>query len=387
MTQNPGFGIYVHWPFCAKKCPYCDYNSHVRDATMDHDAWAQAYISELAYLGNQIDQREEVTSVFFGGGTPSLMAPETVERVLIGISKYFDLSPEIEVTLEANPTSSEAQKFQAFKSAGVNRLSIGVQALNDKDLKFLGREHNVAEAIETIETASNVFDRFSFDLIYGRPEQSLKAWEEELRGAIDFAVGHISLYQLSVEPGTAFQTLYKRGAFEMPSDDHEAALYDMTADILGQFGFNHYEVSSYARAGEESRHNLVYWRYGNYLGLGPGAHGRVVLGEQKFETRNHAAPEIWLEKTSQEYASATKKRVLSPFDQIQEFLMMGLRLEEGIDLSRFEKTFNSSLSEHVNTKKLQSFIEEGYFKQRDNKLIASRQGRLVLESLLKYILV
>ncbi|MEM7567515.1 MAG: radical SAM family heme chaperone HemW, partial [Pseudomonadota bacterium] len=275
----PGFGIYVHWPFCAAKCPYCDFNSHVRHGGVDQAAFAAALVAELRHMAGRTPGRT-VTSVFFGGGTPSLMEAGTVETVLGAIHDLWTVSPEAEITLEANPTSAEAERFRGYRSAGVNRLSLGVQSLNDVDLKFLGRLHSAAEALAAIEMARATFPRLSFDLIYARPGQTVRAWSEELNAAIGYAADHLSLYQLTIEPETPFHALQRAGRLRVPQSDEARALYDVTQEITTRAGLPAYEISNHAVPGAESRHNLVYWRYGEYVGVGPGAHGRLIEGRE-----------------------------------------------------------------------------------------------------------
>src|SRR5262252_8891286 len=270
--DHPGFGLYVHWPFCLSKCPYCDFNSHVREA-IDHERWRDALLLELDHYAADTPARR-LTSIFFGGGTPSLMAPDTVAAVIERAARHWPFAPDIEITLEANPTSVEAGKFAGFRSAGVNRVSLGVQALNDADLKFLGRHHSAAEARAAIEIARRSFRRHSFDLIYARPGQSAAAWRAELAEAIALAGDHLSVYQLTIEPETVFGAAHRRGELQVPEEEDAAALYELTQELLGAAGLPAYEISNHARPGEESRHNLAYWRYRTYAGIGPGAHGR-----------------------------------------------------------------------------------------------------------------
>ncbi|MBU0858346.1 MAG: radical SAM family heme chaperone HemW [Alphaproteobacteria bacterium] len=324
------FGIYVHWPFCASKCPYCDFNSHVREK-IDEDAWREAYLREMRHYA-QLTPGRMVDSIFFGGGTPSLMSAQTTQAIIDEVVKCWHVKNDIEITLEANPTSVEAEKFKAFRQAGVNRVSLGIQALNDPDLKFLGRQHNAAEAVAAIKIAASTFDRFSFDLIYARPQHTVEAWQAELNEALNYAVGHLSLYQLTIEPGTPFHTQHARGDFTIPNEDEGAALYEVTQSVLSDRGMPAYEVSNHARPGEESRHNLVYWRYGDYVGIGPGAHGRLTLDGVKHATRAHRAPEIWLERVQGGGHGAHPHETVAHNERLTEALMMGLRLQEGVPL-------------------------------------------------------
>ncbi|MBA3448875.1 MAG: coproporphyrinogen III oxidase, partial [Pseudaminobacter sp.] len=291
--RDPGFGVYIHWPFCAAKCPYCDFNSHVRHQPVDQERFSRAFDTELKTMRARTGPRE-VTSIFLGGGTPSLMKPETVASVLESVAKYWTVPEGIEITLEANPSSVEAERFRGYRAAGVNRVSLGVQALNDADLRFLGRLHNVSEALQAIGLARDIFPRLSFDLIYARPNQTLDAWAAELEQAIGHAADHLSLYQLTIEEGTRFHTLYAAGKFEIPDADHAADLYAITQEITAARGLPAYEISNHARPGAESRHNLVYWRYGEYVGVGPGAHGRFVENSRRVVTMAEKMPETWV---------------------------------------------------------------------------------------------
>ena len=331
--QNGGFGLYLHWPFCASKCPYCDFNSHVA-ASIDQRRWMRAYLGEITRIGTETSGRV-LNTVFFGGGTPSLMDPEIVAAILERIRSTWPVANDLEVTLEANPGSVEAARFHAYAAAGVNRLSMGVQALNDPDLKRLGRLHSAAEARAAFEVARGAFPRVSFDLIYARQHQSAAAWVAELREALAMAVDHLSLYQLTIEDGTAFGARHFAGRLEgLPDDDLSADMYLITQDILADFGMPAYEVSNHARDGAESRHNLIYWRYGDYAGIGPGAHGRLTLGGLRFATETPRAPTAWLERVEREGHGEVPRERLSQGDQAAEYLMMALRLSEGLDLDR-----------------------------------------------------
>ena len=366
--------LYIHWPYCLSKCPYCDFNSHVTK-TVEHPQWAQAYIHEINYYKNLLGARN-ITSIFFGGGTPSLMAPETIQSVLAHIDKAWGLSDACEITLEANPTSVEASKFQDFKRAGINRVSVGVQSLNAQDLKFLGREHSPEEALKAVEVAAQTFDRFSFDMIYARPKQTVDSWSQELCQALSHMGNHASLYQLTIEPNTPFFTRYNRGEFHIPDDKISADLYEVTEDIMRDAGFNSYELSNYARGEEASRHNMTYWRYGDYLGIGPGAHGRYTNAGQKFATRAHRAPDIWLKQVLDTQKPALQDCFsLTEEEQFQEKVLMGLRLSEGMPSSLFE------------AKKVDALLNNGDLEMRDNAtLYATRQGRLRLNSVIGYLL-
>jgi oxygen-independent coproporphyrinogen-3 oxidase len=334
-TGEPGFGIYVHWPFCAAKCPYCDFNSHVRHQPVDQPRFTSAFLTEMKTM-RRLSGPKTVTSIFLGGGTPSLMDPETVSAILDGIAKHWHMPNGIEITMEANPSSVEATRFRGYRQAGVNRVSLGVQALNDVDLRFLGRLHNVEDALKAIKLARDIFPRMNFDLIYARPKQTVEAWEAELRQAVSYAVDHLSLYQLTIEEGTPFFGLHKAGKLVVPDGDHSAALYEATQEITQGFGMPAYEVSNHARPGAESRHNLTYWRYGDYAGIGPGAHGRLTRGGNKIATATERRPETWLEQVEAQGHGMVDQEILGLGEQADELLLMGLRLREGVDLARWK---------------------------------------------------
>jgi len=334
-ATEPGFGIYLHWPFCAAKCPYCDFNSHVRHDPPDQARWARALTAAIAHDAALVPGRT-VTSVFLGGGTPSLMAPATVGAVIDAIAGHWRLASDVEITLEANPSSVEAERFRGYRAAGVNRVSLGVQALNDADLKSLGRLHNVEEALKAIGLARETFPRLSFDLIYARPKQTVEAWTAELRRALDFAADHLSVYQLTIEEGTRFADLHRLGKLVTPDEDTAADLYEATRGLLEAAGMPAYEVSNHAVPGAECRHNLVYWRYGEYVGIGPGAHGRLVLGDGRHATADEKVPERWLQRVEMQGHGRTVDDLLTLDEQGDEYLLMGLRLAEGLDLARFE---------------------------------------------------
>jgi oxygen-independent coproporphyrinogen-3 oxidase len=334
--QDPGFGVYVHWPFCLAKCPYCDFNSHVRRGSYEEGRYLNAILAELRHRAALTPGRI-VRSIFFGGGTPSLMAPETVARIIEAVGGNWKLDSQAEITLEANPTSVEAGRFAAYRAAGVNRVSLGVQALNDADLKMLGRMHSVAEAMRALDIATSTFSRASFDLIYARPGQTPQAWAAELREALSRAPEHLSLYQLTIEPDTMFEKLFDAGKLKIPKPDVARALWDVTQELTEKAGMPAYEISNHARPGCESRHNLIYWRYGEYAGVGPGAHGRIVSargGRRAQATEPH--PEMWLTVVETEGHGLVEDESLSTEAQGDEFLLMGLRLTEGIDPARFQ---------------------------------------------------
>ena len=333
-TRDAGFGIYLHWPFCAAKCPYCDFNSHVRHAGVDQPRFLDAFRAEIAHNAARTPGRT-VTSIFLGGGTPSLMAPATVAGLLDAVAGHWAVAPDAEITLEANPSSVEADRFRGYRFAGVNRVSLGVQALDDASLKKLGRLHNAAEAFAAIGVAQAVFDRTSFDLIYARPDQTPALWRAELSEALTRAAEHLSLYQLTIEPGTPFHGLAAAGKLVTPDDETGRVLYDVTQEVCGQAGLPAYEISNHARPGAESRHNLLYWRYGEYAGIGPGAHGRLVTPAGRIGTVTERGPEAWLARVERDGHGIVETETLQAADQADEFLVMGLRLAEGIDPERY----------------------------------------------------
>ncbi len=375
-----GFGLYLHWPFCEAKCPYCDFNSHV-SRQIDQAAWCEAYLKELDRAATETSGRI-LSSVFFGGGTPSLMAPETVARVIEKIRASWPCANDLEITLEANPSSVEAGRFQAFRDAGVNRISMGIQALNDSDLQKLGRLHTAQEAMAAFDIARNCFDRVSFDLIYARQGQSLADWRAELERALSMAVDHLSLYQLTIEQGTAFGDRYNAGKLRgLPDEDLSADLFSLTQDICDQHGLPAYEVSNHARDGAQSRHNLIYWRYGDYVGIGPGAHGRLSLDGHRWATECYANPAQWLDMTSKRSGEKPRTR-LSSDDQASEFLLMGLRLKEGLSMSRFTALKGAPLPRQ----KLDDLEELGLLTREDGYLIILNQGVMVLNAVIEALL-
>ena len=335
--SEPGFGVYIHWPFCAQKCPYCDFNSHVRFGGWDEPRYLAAYKRELDHVASLIATSANprtVSSIFFGGGTPSLMKPETVGAILDHIAALWTVDADAEITLEANPGSVEAARFAGYRAAGVNRVSIGVQSLRDADLKRLGRIHSVSEAKAAVEIARKTFDRFSFDLIYARPDQTLADWRAELTEALAMSGGHLSLYQLTIEPETRFADLYAKGKLIIPAAEAAHDLYEITQELTGKAGFAQYEISNHARPGEESRHNLVYWRYGEYAGIGPGAHGRIATENAHLATSTERNPERWLDQVESIGHGIADTEHLNAEHRADEMLLMGLRLAEGVDLER-----------------------------------------------------
>ena len=333
-TRDAGFGVYVHWPFCLSKCPYCDFNSHVRLAGIDEPRFLAAFEREISYLAALTPGRT-VTSVFMGGGTPSLMTPATVGAILDAIAAAWSVEDNAEVTLEANPTSVEAGRFRGYRAAGVNRVSLGVHALNDPDLRRLGRMHTAAEALAAVRVAASIFDRYSFDLIYARPDQTPDAWAAELEEAIGHAAEHLSLYQLTIEAGTAYERLHAAGALVVPDAEAARALFDATQAVCEANGLPAYEISNHARPGAESRHNLVYWRYGEYVGVGPGAHGRLVTASGRVATATERHPETWLDRVERAGHGFVEDTLLTLEEEGDEFLLMGLRLREGVDPARY----------------------------------------------------
>jgi putative oxygen-independent coproporphyrinogen III oxidase len=372
--------LYIHWPFCLAKCPYCDFNSHVRD-TIPQARFAAALRRELAWEAARLGPRR-VTSIFFGGGTPSLMAPDSVASLIEDARTLFRVAEDVEITLEANPTSVERAKLSAFRQAGVNRLSLGVQALDDAALGRLGRQHDTGQALEALEFARAAFPRLSFDLIYARPGQSLAAWRIELRRALALAADHLSLYQLTIEPGTAFEALHRNGTIVLPDEDLATALYDATAEEAALFGLMPYEISNYARPGAESRHNLAYWRYADYAGIGPGAHGRVTVDGALRATRRHRAPEPWADRVERDGHGSTAEELVSPRDRAREALLMGLRLAEGIDLAWFSARTGFVLEDATDPAILHGCIEAGYLVATPGRIAATAEGRRRLDALL-----
>lgn len=377
--------LYIHWPFCTAKCPYCDFNSHVRER-IDEARFAAALRRELAHEAARVGRRR-LASIFFGGGTPSLMAPETVAALVADARALFDAAPDIEVTLEANPTSIEIGRLSGFRDAGVNRASLGVQSLEEDALRFLGRRHDTREAIVALEAARAIFPRLSFDLIYARPGQAEAAWRAELRRALALAADHLSLYQLTIEPGTQFATLHARGDFALPEGDDAARLYHATAEEAARFGLEPYEVSNYATPGAESRHNLAYWRYGDYLGIGPGAHQRLLLDGAMLATRRHRAPEEWARRVEQDGHAAVEQEALTPQDRAREALLMGLRLAEGIDPARIGQRAGLPFAQAVDPAMLAALLDEGYLAWTPGgRLRATAEGILRLDALLPVLL-
>jgi putative oxygen-independent coproporphyrinogen III oxidase len=364
-----GLALYVHWPFCLAKCPYCDFNSHVRSTAIDEERYVAAFRAEIKHRA-EIAPGRLVRSIFFGGGTPSLMRPQTVQAIIDAIAAAWSVAPGAEITLEANPTSVEAGRFRGYRAAGVNRLSIGVQALNDADLKSLGRRHTVEEALEAVKIAASIFSRHSFDLIYARPGQSVAAWRAELTRALELAGEHLSLYQLTIEPDTVFERLWKAGKLAIPDADLGRELFDATQEITQAHGLPAYEVSNHARPGAESRHNLVYWRYGEYAGIGPGAHGRLITPEGRRAQSTEKHPEMWLTQVESEGHGLIENELLTAEEQGDEFLLMGLRLTEGIDPERFQRLSGRALD----ARQIRSLSADGF-------IVADEAGRVRVTAL------
>jgi len=367
----------VHWPFCASKCPYCDFNSHVRSGGIDEARYLSAFRRELAHMASLAPGRL-LSSVFFGGGTPSLMAPATVGAILDAIARHWPAARDVEITLEANPSSVEADRFRGYRAAGVNRVSLGVQALNDADLKSLGRLHSVAEARAAIDIARTTFERFSFDLIYARVGQTSEAWRQELKQALSLAGRHVSLYQLTIEPGTPFASLHAAGKLKIPDPELADTLYEITQEMTEAAGLPAYEISNHARSGEESRHNLTYWRYGEYAGVGPGAHGRLIVDGARRALVTERHPERWLAEVERQEHGLTEDTALTAAEQTDEMLLMGLRLAEGLDVARLERIGNLRFDPRTVAK----LTELGLLETRTHgRLRATPRGRFVLNAI------
>lgn len=372
------FGVYIHWPFCAAKCPYCDFNSHVR-AAIDEDGWVDGILSELQWVCERQTARPVVDTVFFGGGTPSLMQGKSVGRVLQRIAALWPMANDVEITLEANPASADASRFADYRAAGVNRVSLGVQALNDSDLKKLGRLHDVTEAKAALGMAMGLFDRVSLDLIYARPDQSEAQWREELKQALSFGTDHLSLYQLTIEPETPYALLHKNGQLRIPDEDLAAGLYEATQELTCGAGLPAYEISNHARPGQESRHNLIYWRYGDYAGAGPGAHGRLNLNGRRTATAAIKLPERWRDTVARTGHGFGELTPVSDAEAAREHLLMNLRLSEGIDLAGYEKRW----SQGIDAAKIAALSEAGFVALEDGWLRATPKGRLLLNRVIE----
>tara|TARA_R110000868_G_scaffold49607_2_gene159722 strand:+ start:1316 stop:2497 length:1182 start_codon:yes stop_codon:yes gene_type:complete len=385
---DEGFGLYVHWPFCISKCPYCDFNSHVSD-DVDHDRWHDALLTELDHFAARTPGRR-LTSIFFGGGTPSLMEPDTVGAIIEAARRHWTPANDIEITLEANPGTVDAERFAAIREVGVARLSMGVQALNDNDLKFLGRRHSVDIARTAWRSAAKIFDQASFDLIYARPGQTANAWRAELSEALrettNEGLSHLSLYQLTMEPGTVMFDAHKRNEFTLPDEDEAAALYDITQELCEDAGYPAYEISNHAKEGAACRHNLTYWRGGDYAGIGPGAHGRLTIDGATHAVRQVKAPALWLKRVAANGHGTQEEESLTTDARAEELVMMGLRLSEGLDKDRFARLAGRPLAECINPAAVQRLIADGYMSESSAALTATAKGRLALNAVLRELL-
>jgi len=376
--QAGGFGLYIHWPFCESKCPYCDFNSHVAER-VDQSAWLEAYLVELRRQATETQGRV-LQTVYFGGGTPSLMSQEVVAGIIECVRESWRTVNDLEITLEANPGSVEATRFEGYHRAGVNRVSLGVQALDDTALRALGRVHSKQQALKALEIAKGAFDRVSFDLIYARQFQSLTAWQSELKEALSFAGDHLSLYQLTIEDGTAFAARAARGKLTgLPNEDLSADMYDITQDLCGAAGLPAYEVSNHAKPGSESRHNMIYWRGGDYIGVGPGAHGRVTSDDGRYATEALRDPTAWLSAVASGKGGDRLREKLAREEVALEYLLMSLRTNEGLDLERHAKM----AERHIPEDRIVALIELGLISRAEGKLKTTRSGRLVLNAILK----
>ena len=385
---DEGFGLYVHWPFCLSKCPYCDFNSHVAQR-VDQEAWRRALLTELSFFAARTPDKI-LTSIFFGGGTPSLMDPATTAAIIEAARGAWRTVNDLEITLEANPGTVDADRFTAIHAAGVNRLSMGVQALNDADLKFLGRRHGVAEARAAWRTAAKIFPRVSFDLIYARPGQSPAAWRTELAEALhevrDHGITHLSLYQLTMEEGTAMFDAHARGEFALPNEEDAAVQFEDTQEMCERAGFPAYEISNHAAEGASCRHNLTYWRGGDYVGVGPGAHGRLVVNGQRLTTRQIKAPALWLRKVEGQQHGTQEESPISAEERAQELVMMGLRVNEGLDRARFARLAGRPLEAVVNPGSVEKLVAGSFLADTGLILRATPSGRLTLNAVLRELL-
>lgn len=388
-APDPGFGVYIHWPFCISKCPYCDFNSHVRES-VPHAAWRAALVAEIGHFarltGGKSGGTQRVSSIYFGGGTPSLMEPETAAAAIAAVRAGWDTANDIEITLEANPGAAEIERFRGFRAAGVNRLSIGVQSLFDDALWRLGRQHNAADALKALETAKSVFDRVTFDLIYARPAQGIEDWIEELREGIALtdgaAGGHLSLYQLTLEPGTVFHSEWKAGKFTTLDEARAARMFEVTQDMMDSAGMPAYEVSNHARPGRESRHNLTYWRYGDYVGAGPGAHGRLTLDGGKRAVSQISNPESWLAAVERDGHATREDRAIPAAEAAEEAIMMGLRTVEGLNLGNLRRISGQDIENTLDMAAIDRLAAGGFLKLEDEWLRATPAGRQRLNAVL-----
>ena len=376
--------VYIHWPFCLSKCPYCDFNSHVAES-VDHGHWRDALLAELSHYAAQLPDRH-IVSIFFGGGTPSLMEPATSAALIDAVAGHWSLADDVEITLEANPTSVEAGRFKDFQAAGINRLSIGVQALDDKALGFLGRGHDQAQAIDAVTLAGDIFPHTSFDLIYARPGQTVDDWKKELSEALAMEAGHLSLYQLTIERGTPFYAAHRRGDFQIPAEELGSALYEVTQELCERHGLPASEISNHARPGSDCRHNLVYWTGGDYVGIGPGAHGRLSVGETVFATEQIPGPANWLEAVAANGNGTRKYEALDEATRIEEILMMGLRLHDGLTRDAFQSITAHDFEDVLEPRRLRRLINENYLEIDARGLRATSEGLVRLNAVLAALL-
>jgi putative oxygen-independent coproporphyrinogen III oxidase len=376
--------LYIHYPFCLSKCPYCDFNSHTKN-NIEEERFLNGYLKEMDFFAKKIGKRC-IKTIFFGGGTPSLMSLYFLEKIIAKISDLWQISADCEITLEANPTSFEVKKFQDFKKNSINRISLGIQSLNDSDLQFLGRNHTAKEAIEVIKTTSKIFDNFSFDLIYSRPDQNLIDWQKELQKALDFGTKHLSLYQLTIEKGTKFYKKHQDGDFIMPKDDLSAKFYEKTAEIMAKNAYIDYEISNYAKKDFESQHNLAYWRSREYLGIGAGAHSRINIDGFRTAIQMLSLPEKWLEKVENEGFGMQKQEKISQNEFLEEFLLMGLRLKDGIRNQDFINNFDKNIADLIDIFKLQPLIEQNLLLCDENYIKITDGGRLLTNSIIDKII-
>lgn len=384
MFQEGQIGVYIHWPFCLSKCPYCDFNVYLKQ-THDTQDWLNAYLTSIK-THQKLMPDAQVVSIYFGGGTPSLMKPSEVEAIINEVHKGWRVIGDVEITLEANPTSTEIDKFESFKSAGVNRLSLGVQSLRDDVLKFLGRLHNSDEVKRAIKVADQCFDRFTFDLIYALPDQSLEEWRGDLLHAIPYMKGHLSAYQLTIKGGTAFEKQEERGDFKMLSDDVTVDFYNLTNDIMAEYDMSAYEVSNYGVKGQESRHNCVYWHYQDYVGIGPGAHGRISYDDQKYASEDYKKPSEWMGAVQQNGHGSKRHEELSAEEQFTEIVMAGLRLVDGINLTSLEKQTGLNPMQYLDIECLRKLEAEGFLLFDNVTIKPTREGWLRIDSILPHIL-
>lgn len=383
-TNGEGLAIYIHWPFCLSKCPYCDFNTYVRN-DIDHDQWKSALLKDLDHWQSLAPARK-ITSIFFGGGTPSLMSPSVVSALIDRVALHWKIESNVEITIEANPTSTEVGRLTDFRAAGVNRVSLGIQALNDRALLFLGRNHNARDAIDAIRLASSVFDRFSFDLIYSRPEQTLSGWREELEQALSLTNNHLSIYQLTIEPGTVFNARKRRGKLKSLGEDQAIALYEETQLVMSKAGLPAYEISNHAVPGDECQHNLTYWRYGDYAGIGPGAHSRITSTNLKYAYNEIRGPQSWLHSIGERGHGILNVRRLGNVERFEEMMMMGLRLNEPLPFTRIEREAQKHFEQAVNVDQLKGLVDGGFLKVDDWSLSSTLSGRQRLDSVLARLL-